>query len=41
VAILEKARADVFALLETDPEFLLPEHYCIANVLERAPPFTD
>ena len=36
---LERARADAFAMLETDPGFLLPEHRCVAQVLDRAPPF--
>jgi ATP-dependent DNA helicase RecG len=37
--ILAQARADAFAILETDPGFLLPEHRRIAEVLDRAPPF--
>ncbi len=41
VAILEKARSDAFAILEADPALLLPDHRCVAEVLERAPPFTD
>jgi ATP-dependent DNA helicase RecG len=41
VKILEQARTDAFALLETDSAFLLPEHRCVAGVLERAPPFTN
>ncbi|MDR3146163.1 MAG: ATP-dependent DNA helicase RecG [Treponema sp.] len=36
---LVRARADAFAILEADGELLLPEHRCIAAVLERAPPF--
>jgi ATP-dependent DNA helicase RecG len=40
-AELERARADAFAMLEADPGFLLPEHRCIAQVLERAPPFSN
>jgi ATP-dependent DNA helicase RecG len=40
-AILEKAREDAFAILEVDPSLLLPDHRCVAEVLERAPPFTD
>jgi ATP-dependent DNA helicase RecG len=36
---LEQARQDAFAMLEADPEFLLPEHQCVAQVLNRAPPF--
>jgi len=38
---LVRARADAFSVLETDPGLLLPEHRCIAGVLERAPPFTE
>ncbi|GHV42714.1 ATP-dependent DNA helicase RecG [Spirochaetia bacterium] len=38
-AELEKARTDAFAILETDPGLLLSEHRCVAEVLERAPPF--
>jgi ATP-dependent DNA helicase RecG len=37
--ILALARAEAFAILETDPGLLLPEHRRIAGVLERAPPF--
>jgi ATP-dependent DNA helicase RecG len=37
--LLAQAREDAFAILESDPGFLLPEHRCIAAVLERAPPF--
>jgi ATP-dependent DNA helicase RecG len=40
-AELEQARTDAFAMLEADPGFLLPEHRCIAQVLERAPPFSN
>jgi ATP-dependent DNA helicase RecG len=40
-AELEKARADAFAILETDPSLLLPEHQCIAGVLKKAPPFGE
>ena len=40
-AVLEKARADAFAMLEADPAFLKLEHRCVADVLERAPPFPD
>jgi ATP-dependent DNA helicase RecG len=36
---LEKARTDAFAILETDPELREPRHRCIAQALERAPPF--
>lgn len=38
-AELERARTDAFAILEADPGLLLPEHRCVAEVLERAPPF--
>jgi ATP-dependent DNA helicase RecG len=40
-AILEKARADAFAMLEADPGLLLSDHRCVAEALSRAPPFTD
>jgi ATP-dependent DNA helicase RecG len=39
VEILARARAEAFAILETDPGLLLPEHRPLAEVLERAPPF--
>jgi ATP-dependent DNA helicase RecG len=35
------ARKDAFAMLENDPGLLLPENRVVAEVLERAPPFTD
>jgi ATP-dependent DNA helicase RecG len=38
---LSRARADAFAILEADPELLLPENRRIAAVLERAPPFSQ
>jgi ATP-dependent DNA helicase RecG len=38
---LARARADAFAILEADPELLLPEHRRVAAVLERAPPFSQ
>jgi len=38
---LEKAREDVFAILENDPDLLLSENRIIARVLEEAPPFSD
>jgi ATP-dependent DNA helicase RecG len=38
-AVLERARTDAFAILERDPELLLREHRCIAQVLIRASPF--
>jgi ATP-dependent DNA helicase RecG len=40
-AELEKARADAFAILKADPGLLHGEHRCIAEVLERAPPFGE
>jgi ATP-dependent DNA helicase RecG len=40
-AILEKARADAFAMLEADPGLLASDHRCVAEVLSRAPPFSD
>jgi ATP-dependent DNA helicase RecG len=40
VAELARARNDAFAILEQDPGFLLPEHRRIAEVLEKAPPFS-
>jgi ATP-dependent DNA helicase RecG len=39
-AELERARNDVFAMLEADPGLLLPEHLRVAQVLSRAPPFS-
>jgi ATP-dependent DNA helicase RecG len=38
---LVRARADAFAMLEADPALFLPEHRCVAEVLDRSPPFTD
>jgi ATP-dependent DNA helicase RecG len=38
-AELAQARIDAFAILEKDPGLLDPENRCIAEVLERAPPF--
>jgi ATP-dependent DNA helicase RecG len=38
---LARARTDAFAILEEDPGLLLPEHRRIAQVLERAPPFSN
>ncbi|AEF86752.1 ATP-dependent DNA helicase RecG [Treponema primitia ZAS-2] len=38
---LARARIDAFAILEEDPGLLLPEHRRIAQVLERAPPFSN
>ncbi|MDR1277422.1 MAG: ATP-dependent DNA helicase RecG [Treponema sp.] len=39
-AALAQARNDAFAILEQDPGLLLPEHRRIAEVLEKAPPFS-
>jgi ATP-dependent DNA helicase RecG len=39
-AELARARTDAFAMLETDPALLQPEHRCVAEVLTRAPPFS-
>ncbi|MDR1099221.1 MAG: ATP-dependent DNA helicase RecG, partial [Treponema sp.] len=39
-AELARARNDAFAILEQDPGLLLPEHRRIAEVLEKAPPFS-
>jgi ATP-dependent DNA helicase RecG len=36
---LARARTDAFAILETDPDLLLPSAHIIARVLEEAPPF--
>jgi ATP-dependent DNA helicase RecG len=36
---LERARRGAFAILDTDPALLLPEHRVIAEVLDRAFPF--
>jgi ATP-dependent DNA helicase RecG len=38
---LIRARAEAFAMLETDPGLLLPEYRCVAEVLKRAPPFAE
>ena len=38
---LERARGDAFAVLEADPALEQSEHRCIAEVLDRAPPFSD
>ena len=38
---LEKARKDVFDILESDPGLLLDGHRVIARVLEEAPPFNE
>jgi len=39
--ILEKARNDVFSILENDPDLLLENNRVIARVLEQAPPFNE
>ncbi|MCL2186251.1 MAG: ATP-dependent DNA helicase RecG [Treponema sp.] len=38
---LEKARKDVFEILEGDSDLLLENHRIIARVLEEAPPFNE
>jgi ATP-dependent DNA helicase RecG len=38
---LVRARTDAFAMLEEDPGLKAPAHRCVAEVLERAPPFVD
>jgi len=38
---LQRAREDVFSILESDPDLLLENHRVIARVLEEAPPFGD
>jgi len=38
---LQRARDDVFSILENDPDLLLENHRVIAKVLEEAPPFGD
>jgi ATP-dependent DNA helicase RecG len=37
---LERARADAFCVLESDPDLLLENNRVIARVLEEAPPFS-
>ena len=37
---LARARIDAFAMLEQDPGLLEPEHRRVAQVLERASPFS-
>jgi len=39
--ILERARNDVFSILENDPDLLLENNRVIARVLEQAPPFGE
>jgi ATP-dependent DNA helicase RecG len=38
---LVRSRTAAFAMLEADPGLLFPEHLCVAQVLNRAPPFTE
>jgi ATP-dependent DNA helicase RecG len=38
---LQRARTDVFSILENDPDLLLENNRIIAKVLEQAPPFCD
>jgi ATP-dependent DNA helicase RecG len=38
---LIRARADALAILEGDPDLLLPDHRRVAEVLTRAPPFAE
>ncbi|MCL2175201.1 MAG: ATP-dependent DNA helicase RecG [Treponema sp.] len=38
---LNKAREDVFSILENDPDLLLGDNRIIARVLEEAPPFSE
>ncbi|GBU28346.1 ATP-dependent DNA helicase RecG [Treponema sp. R8-4-B8] len=39
--ILERARNDVFSIMENDPDLLLENNRVIARVLEQAPPFDE
>ncbi|MDR2149658.1 MAG: ATP-dependent DNA helicase RecG [Spirochaetaceae bacterium] len=39
--MLEQARTDAFAILESDPGFLKPEYRCIDQVLRRVKPFQE
>jgi ATP-dependent DNA helicase RecG len=39
--ILERAREEVFSILENDPDLLLENNRVIARVLEQAPPFSE
>jgi len=41
IKILEKAREDVFSILENDPDLLLENNRIIARVLEEAAPFKE
>jgi len=38
---LQRAREDVFAIMENDPDLLLENNRVIAKVLEQAPPFNE
>jgi ATP-dependent DNA helicase RecG len=38
---LARARTDAFAILEADPGLALPENRRVAEILERAPPFSQ
>ena len=38
---LQRARTDMFSILESDPDLLLADHRVIAEVLEKAPPFSE
>lgn len=39
--LLETARMDAFAIAQSDPGLLMPEHAVLRQVLERAPPFGE
>ena len=39
--LLEAAREDAMAVLESDPGLLKPEHAVVRAVLDRAPPFAE
>ncbi|MDR3166727.1 MAG: ATP-dependent DNA helicase RecG, partial [Treponema sp.] len=41
ILLLERARRDAFAMLEKDPGLLSPEYLRVAQVLSRAPPFSQ
>jgi ATP-dependent DNA helicase RecG len=41
ILLLERARSDAFAMLEKDPGLLSPEYLRVAQVLTRAPPFSQ
>jgi len=38
---LERARGHAFAVLESDPKLEKPEHHCIKELMNRAPPFGE